>query len=669
MSLQQRFNQLKKEINDHNYRYYVLDTPSISDGEYDKLLRELESLEQENPAYITPDSPTQRVGASPISEFGTIEHRLPMLSLANAMSDDELVAFDGRMAKGLDLEKVTYMAEPKLDGLGVELVYENGLFAYGSTRGDGFKGEEISHNLKTINAIPLSLRQDARPAPPLLEVRGEVFIKKNDFLALNKRYESEGKPSFANPRNAAAGSLRQLDPSITADRPLSIFCYEAGMIEGKSFETHHDFLLALKDWGLPVNALIQIVQGQKGMVDYHHELESKRNALPYEIDGTVFKVNQYDERNKLGTRSRSPRWAIAGKFKAQQATTVIHDIDVQVGRTGALTPVAKLEPVFIAGVTVTNATLHNQDEIDRKNIRIGDTVLIERAGDVIPKVIKVILEKRPDSSRPFSIPENCPVCNHVAARPEGEAVLRCTNISCPRQVKGRIHHFASKLAMNIDGLGNNIIDQLVEENLVQSIDDLYTLKQDDLAKLDRHGDKSSENLLAAIEASKQTTFSRFIYALGIRNVGEHTAKIFEKYFLGNLIEFQQSTLETLESIDEVGPIVAKAVIGFWSNEANVTLVNNCLQHGVQFAKVEQQLNQPLEGITFVFTGSLEQFSRKDAKEMVELLGGTASSSVSKKTNYVVAGPGAGSKLKKADELKISVLSESEFLSFVEKLKV
>jgi len=669
MNVEQRILDLRDLIREHNYTYYVLDEPTISDGEYDILLRELESLEQEHPHLITEASPTQRIGAKPISEFGTIEHRIPMQSLANAMNQDELISFDERMQRGLELGSVSYMAEPKLDGLGVELVYEQGKFVYGSTRGDGFTGEDITHNLKTIRAIPLALRSGSVPIPSLLEVRGEVFIKKSDFLSLNKRYELEGKSAFANPRNAAAGSLRQLDPTITAERPLSIYCYEAGVIEGQTFDTHEAFLFALQSWGFPVNPLVQLVQGKDGLIQYHEDLENQRNELPYEIDGTVFKVNHYDERQILGTRSRSPRWAIAGKFKAQQATTIIHDIDIQVGRTGALTPVAKLEPVFVAGVTVTNATLHNQDEIDRKDIRIGDTVLIERAGDVIPKVIKVILEKRSSDSTPFSIPENCPVCKHIATRLEGEAVLRCTNISCPKQIKGRIQHFASKLAMNIDGLGEKIVDQLVDENLVQSIDDLYTLKQDDLAKLDRHGDKSSENLLAAIDASKQTSFSRFIYALGIRNVGEHTAKIFEKHFLGNLTEFQQATLESLESIDEVGPIVAKAVIDFWSNDANVKLVNNCLQHGVQFAKVEQQMHQPFEGITFVFTGSLEQFSRKDAKEMVELLGGKASGTVSKKTNYVVAGPGAGSKLKKADELNISVLSESEFLSLVEKSKV
>ena len=406
MNPEKRIDELRGIIQDHNYRYYILDDPTISDGEYDILLCELENLEKENPELITPDSPTQRVGSTPVTEFGTIEHRIPMLSLANAMNEEEFVAFDKRMQKGLDTDSVTYMAEPKLDGLGVELVYENGLLVYGSTRGDGYTGEDITHNLKTIRGIPLSLRIVDITVPALLEVRGEVFIRKDDFIALNKKQELDEKPPFANPRNAAAGSLRQLDPKITVDRPLSIYCYQGGMINGQTFPDHASFLDALKKWGLPVNPFVQVVTGSDGIISYHRELEEKRNDLPYEIDGTVFKINNYNERENLGSRSRSPRWAIAGKFKAQQATTVINDIDVQVGRTGALTPVAKLNPVYVAGVTVTNATLHNQDEIDRKDIRIGDTVLIERAGDVIPKVVKVITEKRPNGTNHFKSRQN-----------------------------------------------------------------------------------------------------------------------------------------------------------------------------------------------------------------------------------------------------------------------
>lgn len=664
MNPEKRIDELRGIIQDHNYRYYILDDPTISDGEYDILLCELENLEKENPELITPDSPTQRVGSTPVTEFGTIEHRIPMLSLANAMNEEEFVAFDKRMQKGLDTDSVTYMAEPKLDGLGVELVYENGLLVYGSTRGDGYTGEDITHNLKTIRGIPLSLRIVDITVPALLEVRGEVFIRKDDFIALNKKQELDEKPPFANPRNAAAGSLRQLDPKITVDRPLSIYCYQGGMINGQTFPDHASFLDALKKWGLPVNPFVQVVTGSDGIISYHRELEEKRNDLPYEIDGTVFKINNYNERENLGSRSRSPRWAIAGKFKAQQATTVINDIDVQVGRTGALTPVAKLNPVYVAGVTVTNATLHNQDEIDRKDIRIGDTVLIERAGDVIPKVVKVITEKRPNGTKPFQIPAECPACGHGAHRPEGEVILRCENISCPRQIKGRIQHFASKLAMNIDGLGVKVIDQLVEEGLLKTIDDLYSLNQESLAALDRLGEKSAGNLIEAISNSKETTFARFVYALGIRNVGEHIAKVLEKQFSGNLGEFQNADVEELENIDEIGPIVAETVVQFWSDKSNKLIVQNCLDKGVSLAEIEIKEYQPFEGQIFVFTGSLEKFTRKNAKDMVEDLGGKASSSVSKNTDFVVAGPGAGSKLKKAEELGIDVLTEDEFLAKV-----
>ena len=660
MSIEKRIVGLRKVLENHNYRYYVMDDPTIADGEYDSILRELQSLENQNPSLVTSDSPTQRVGSHPVSEFGNIKHRIPMLSLANAMNELELVAFDERMKKGLDQESVNYMAEPKLDGIGVELVYENGTFIHGSTRGDGFTGENITHNLKTIRGIPLSLRKKYLPAPPLLEVRGEVFIRKDNFKNLNKKQELNGKSAFANPRNAAAGSLRQLDPTITAERPLSIYCYEAGISDGVKFIDHESFLDSLKKWGLPVNPLIQIVIGSKGLKQFHQELENRRNDIPYEIDGTVFKVNNYNKRRKLGTRSRSPRWAVAGKFKAQQATTVIYDIDVQVGRTGALTPVAKLEPIYIAGVTVTNVTLHNQDEIIRKDIRIGDTVLIERAGDVIPKVVKVIKEKRPSCTKPFQIPSKCPVCQHETHRPEGDAILRCGNISCPRQIKGRIQHFASKLALDIDGLGEKIVDQLVSEDIIQSIDSLFILKQETLENLDRLGEKSAENLVEAISNSKATTFSRFIYALGIRNVGEHIAKVLEKHYAGNLAEFQNTTVEDLEAIDEIGPIVAEAVVQFWSDHENKKMVQNCLDYGVRLADVEVNLHQPFAGQTFVFTGTLQKLNRKDAKNIIENLGGKISGSVSKKTNFVIAGLGAGSKLKKASDLGLSILTEEEF---------
>ena len=664
MSPKNQIKKLRGIIQDHNYRYYVKDDPTIADGEYDTLLRELQSLERENPNLVTSDSPTQRVGSTPIAEFGTIDHRIPMLSLANAMNDDELVAFDKRMQKGLDHDSIEYMAEPKLDGLGVEIVYENGLFVYGSTRGDGITGEDITHNLKTIRGIPLSLRTQEIAYPSLLEVRGEVFIRKFDFNSLNQTQEENGIPVFANPRNAAAGSLRQLDPKITAQRPLSIYCYEAGTIDGEAFQDHASFLIALKKWGLPVNPFIQLVTGSVGLTRFHVNLENKRNDLPYEIDGTVFKINNYNERKNLGTRSRSPRWAIAGKFKAQQATTVINGIDIQVGRTGALTPVAKLDPVYIAGVTVTNATLHNQDEIDRKDIRIRDTVLIERAGDVIPKVVKVITNKRPKNTSPFQIPNTCPVCDHAAFRPDGEVILRCGNISCPRQIKGRIQHFASKLALDIDGLGKMIVEQLVDEGLINAIDGLFNLKYESLVELDRMGEKSATNLMSSISTSKETTFSRFIYALGIRNVGEHIAKILEKQFSGNLVEFQKANLGELENIDEIGPIVAETIVQFWSDDSNKIMVQNCLDKGLKLAEIEINENRPFDDKIFVFTGSLEKLTRRDAKDLVEDLGGKTSGSVSKNTDFVVAGPGAGSKLKKAEELGVDILTEEDFLKMV-----
>lgn len=664
MKPKDRIAELRKILNEHSYRYYIINDPTISDGEYDHLFRELELLENDDPALINIDSPTQRVGSSPALEFGTIKHNVPMLSLSNAMNREEMIAFNERMKKGLDKKSITYMAEPKLDGLGVELVYENGVLAHGTTRGDGFNGENITHNLRTIRAVPLSLRKEEIPYPNLLEVRGEVFIKKNDFILLNKNQESKGLSLFANPRNAAAGSLRQLDPTITADRPLSIYCYEAGKIDGNEFQDHQSFLNALKNWGLPVNPLIKIVVDALGLTSYHEELEKKRNQLPYEIDGTVFKINDYNAREVLGARSRSPRWAIAGKFKAQQGTSIIRDIDIQVGRTGALTPVARLDPVQVAGVTVANATLHNQDEIDRKDVHIGDTVLIERAGDVIPKIIKVIIDKRPHGTKRFRIPDNCPACNQTIYRSESESIFRCYNILCPKQIKGRIQHFASKRAMNIDGLGHKIIDQLVEDKKITSIADLFSLESSELKELDRLGEKSAENLVKAVSFSKNTTFARFVFALGIRNVGEHVAKILEKQFSSDLTEFIKTNYDKLIEIDGVGPIVAENIIQFWSDQSNQKMVQNCLDHGVILNKVVSSEEPIFSGQLYVFTGKLKKLNRDTANEIVEMRGGKISGSVSKKTSFVVAGPGAGSKLNKARKLKVPILSEKEFLDSI-----
>ena len=653
---------LRDQLNDHNYRYYVLDDPLISDSEYDQLFRELQKLEIDNPNLITEDSPTHRVGAEPLSSFGSWTHRMPMLSLANAMNEDELAAFDTRVKKGLDTEKdLEYMAEPKLDGLAVELVYENGFFVNGSTRGDGITGEDITQNLKTITAIPLSLRKNGQKTPPLLEVRGEVFITKDGFKKLNRNQEKEELSPFANPRNAAAGSLRQLDSKITATRPLSIYCYEAGRIDGISFDTHEDFLSTLKEWGFPVNPEIQKVNNAETMVAFHRNLEAKRDSLPYGIDGTVFKVNVINQRNALGIRSRSPRWAIAGKFKAQQATTLVQNIIPSVGRTGAVTPVARLEPVNVGGVVVTNATLHNQDEIDRKDVRVGDTVLIQRAGDVIPEVVKVIPAKRPPETKTYQLPTECPSCGQEVSRPEGEVVTRCQNLSCPAQVKGRIEHFVSKGALDIDGFGEKLVDQLVDKKLILTVDDIFKLNFDDLVNLDRMAEKSALNILTAIQDSKQTTFARFVYALGIRNVGAHLSKVLEKAFVGDIEKFMKAAEEELEAIDEVGPIVAETITTFLSNCTNTDVIESCLSLGIRLKKVEEPKSLLLQGKTFVFTGALTQFSRNEAKEMTEAHGGKVSGSVSKNTDFVVAGPGAGSKLKKATELDIPVLSEAEFL--------
>ena len=667
MKISDTIKSLRKQINDHNYQYYVLDNPIISDGEYDKLLKELELIEKKYPEYIIPESPTQRIGAQPIDSFGTVTHRITMMSLANAMSEDELKAFDKRLKKRLNSpEEIEYVIEPKLDGLAVELIYENGKFVNGSTRGDGNTGEDITSNLKTINSVPLILRDDIVSLPDLVEVRGEVFIRKQDFEILNaKRTQANNQP-FANARNAAAGSLRQLDPKITATRSLSIYCYQAGVVDGVNFNTHSEFLEQLKGWGLPVNPEIKIVKGIEKAIQFHKKLEGVRNKFPYEIDGSVIKVNSLFIRNKLGTRSRSPRWAIAGKFKAQQVTTVIKDIFPSVGRTGAVTPVARLEPVEVGGVTVTNATLHNQDEIDRKDIRIGDTVIIERSGDVIPKVIKVIQEKRTKDANLYHLPDHCPECNNQLIRPQNEVVFRCSNFSCPAKIKGNIKHFVSKDALDMDGLGDKLIEQLVNEKIIKNVDDLFQINKNQLANLERMGDKSADNIIESINNSKLTTFSRFIYALGIRHVGEHTSKLLEDAFDGNFDLLLEASFEDLESIDEVGPIVAQSIIEFWNVDSNKQIANNCFEFGLKLERKNKKVDQILNGKTLVFTGSLEKFTRKVAKEMVVNKGGRVSNAISKNTNFLVAGPGSGAKLEKAKKLGINIINEDEFEQLVNK---
>ena len=667
MEITEKIKSLRKQINDHNYQYYVLDNPIISDSEYDKLLNELELIEKEYPKFIVPESPTQRIGATPIESFGTITHRITMMSLANAMNEDELKAFDDRLKKRLNKsDDIEYVVEPKLDGLAVELVYENGKFINGSTRGDGNTGEDITTNLKTIKGIPLVLRDETTTLPNLLEIRGEVFIRKEDFKLLNDNRIKSGKQLFANARNAAAGSLRQLDPKITAKRSLSIYCYQAGVVDGIDFTTHIDFLDHLKQWGLPVNPKATKVKGIKKAIQIHKNLESERNEFPYEIDGSVIKVNSMSLRNELGERSRSPRWAIAGKFKSQQVTTVISDIFASVGRTGAITPVAKLEPVEVGGVTVTNATLHNQDEIDRKDIRIGDTVLIERSGDVIPKVIKVIQEKRPKNTKGYHLPNHCPACNGGLLRPENEVVFRCFNYSCPAKIKGKLKHFVSKHALDVDGLGEKLIDQLVNEGIIKNVDDLFRIQKKQLADIERMGEKSADNIIGSINKSKLTTFSRFIYALGIRHVGEHISKLLERTYERDFDSFLTASYEDLESIEEIGPIVAKSNIDFWNDPSNKQVIDNCFELGVVFKQKNNIISQTLMGKIFVFTGTLEKFNRKKAKEIVESHGGRTSSAISKKTDYLVAGPGSGSKKDKAKTLGIDIINENEFEKLISK---
>ena len=661
-NIKKRIKDLRSLIEKHNYHYYILDDPLVSDNEWDNLFKELESIEQEYPELVERDSPTQRVGATPIDNFKTIKHRTPMLSLSNAMSNDELILFDGRMKKLLNSSNdIEYMAEPKLDGIGVELIYEGGVFTTGLTRGDGFEGEDITQNLRTIRSLPLKLL--GQEHPKLLEVRGEVFIRKKDFKILNKDQESNNSQLFANPRNAAAGSLRQLDPSITAKRPLSIYCYEPGVTQDIEYKTHDDFLKNIASFGLPVNPLIEKIIGIKNVVRYHNNLEKNREQLEYEIDGTVFKINNYNERMKVGSRSRSPRWAIAGKFKAQQATSIITDIIIQVGRTGALTPVARVKPVFVSGVTVSNVTLHNQDEIDRKDIRLGDKVLIERSGDVIPKIVKVIKRKNQNSIK-FKIDNLCPSCGEKTVKQKDEAIIRCNNFYCPSQVLGRIQHYCSKLAMNIEGLGVKIVEQLIENKLVKNIDDLYSIKKNEISKLNGLGERSAKNIIDSINNSKETTFSKFVYALGIRNVGEHTSKLLEKKFKGDIDRFKNATETELLEIDEIGEIVARSIVSFWKDEKNSAMVQNCLNRGVIINRPIDSLSNQFSDKVFVFTGTLSMMSRKDAKALVERSGGQTKNSITKKTTYLVAGENSGSKLDKAKELGISILSEKDFIDLI-----
>ncbi len=660
-----RIRKLREEINYHNYRYYVLDSPVISDEDYDALVNELKELEARYPETVTPDSPTQRVGAPPSEKFQTVPHHVPMLSLDDAFSPEEVREFDTRIKRFLGTnEDVEYTLEPKMDGLAVELVYENGIFALGSTRGDGFNGEDVTNNLRTIPSIPLKLLSRHEPVPELLEARGEVYMEKGAFERLNMERKKQGLPPFANPRNAAAGSLRQLDPKVTAGRPLQIFLYGVGRIRGRSFETQWELLQTFKKWGLRINPLIKKARGIEKAIAYHQHLAEIRPRLDYEIDGMVIKVNDLSLQEKLGAKAKSPRWALAYKFEAAQSITRIEDIILSVGRTGAVTPVAVMEPVKVGGVTVSRATLHNQDEIRRKDIRIGDWVIVRRAGDVIPEVVRPLKERRTGSERPFEMPEYCPVCGSRLVRKPGEAIYRCPNPDCFPRLAKRIAHFVSKGAMDIEGLGPKVVEQLITAGIIRDIPDLYSIRTEDLLSLEGFAEKSAENLLAALEKSKHTTLSRFIFAIGIRHVGEVTAQVLARHF-GNLERLMNATREDLEAIEGIGPEVAGSIAEWFSDEKNRRLIQRLLDAGIVIeGRKEEDL--PLQGMSFVFTGALTRLKREEAKKLVTSLGGQVQSTVGKKTDFVVVGENPGSKLEKARKLGVTTISEQEFLQLTDR---
>ncbi|MGB9713127.1 MAG: NAD-dependent DNA ligase LigA [Dissulfurimicrobium hydrothermale] len=662
----ERIGRLRQEINYHNYRYYVLDQPIISDEDYDALMHELIDLETRYPEAVTPDSPTQRIGAQPSDKFATAHHTVPMLSLDDAFSEGDVIEFDRRIRRFLGTEKeIEYTVEPKMDGLAIELVYENGIFILGSTRGDGYIGEDVTNNIRTVRAVPLKLIGHEVPLPDRLEVRGEIFINKDGFNALNEARKARGEPLFANPRNAAAGSLRQLDPAITASRPLDVFFYGVGIVKGRTFKTQWEILSTLKKWGLKVNPLAEKITGIEAAIRYHRRIGEKRDTLSYEIDGIVIKVNSLELQTRLGEKAKSPRWALAYKFEAAQAVTVIKDIQLSVGRTGAVTPIAIMAPVRVGGVMVSRATLHNEDEIRRKDIRIGDWVIIKRAGDVIPEVVRPLIERRTGAERIFEMSSTCPVCgSRLVKRPE-EAVWRCPNPDCfPRLVK-QLVHFAGKGSMDIDGLGPKVAEQMITAGLVREVADLYTLKLSDLTSLERFAEKSARNLLAAIEKSKKTTLARFIYALGIRHVGETTAQVLANSFT-SIKQIIDANEMKLMSVEGIGPEAASSIRTWFSDKKNRVLVERLIGSGITFSNSGTTGGPSLEGKTFVFTGKLSKFTRDEAKMLVTRLGGRTASGVSKGTSYLVAGENPGSKFKKAMELGIKIINEDEFLELVQK---
>lgn len=661
----QKVKLLRGELEQHNYRYYVMDDPSVPDAEYDRLMNELRHIESEHPTLVVPESPTQRVGGEPLAGFTQVTHELPMLSLDNAFNEQDMQDFNRRVVERLAAkESIEFACEPKLDGIAVSLLYEHGQLVRGATRGDGTTGEDITQNVRTINSIPLKLI--GSEYPERIEVRGEIYMPKSSFEALNKEAEKAGTKPFVNPRNAAAGSLRQLDPKITASRNLEMCCYSVGIVEGGALkETHSDSLYRLNSWGFRINAEMRVVTGIEGCLDYFQSMGEKRNALPYEIDGVVFKVNNLALQQRLGFVSRAPRWAIAHKFPAQEELTTVLDVEFQVGRTGAVTPVARLAPVFVGGVTVSNATLHNMDEITRLGLMIGDSVIIRRAGDVIPKVVKVVEDKRPENAKLVTFPAQCPVCESEVIQLEGEAVARCSGgLFCAAQRKEAIKHFASRKAMDIDGLGDKLVEALVDEGYIKNVADLYKLTRFQVASMDRMAEKSADNLLGALEKSKHTKLSNFVYALGIREVGETTARTLSNAF-GSLEKIRSASIEQLLAVQDVGPIVANHIVSFFEQSHNNEVIDQLIEVGVHWPDIViDESTKVLEGKTFVITGTLSQMTREEAKEKLLALGAKVSGSVSKKTYCVIAGEAAGSKLTKAEALGIQVMDEQAFIDML-----
>ncbi len=663
-AVRQRVARLRADINRHNHHYHVLDDPQVSDAEFDRLIRELRSLEQDHPELVVPESPTQRIGGAPIAEFAEVRHRKPMLSLDNAFSREEVEAFDRRVRERLDAKgEIDYCCELKIDGLAVSLTYRRGTLEIAATRGDGTIGEDVTHNIRTIPSVPLQLT--GRALPELLDVRGEVFMSLAGFEAMNRRAAEKGEKTFVNPRNAAAGSLRQLDPRLTATRPLEIFLYSVGLVEGAKLpDRHSDVLAKLRDWGLRTSPETRVVRGVEALLAYYDDIGRRRPKLPYQIDGVVYKVDSRAQQDELGFVARAPRSQIAHKFPAEEEMTRVRAIEWQVGRTGALTPVARLEPVFVGGATVSNATLHNIDELQRKDVRVGDTVVLRRAGDVIPEVVRIVKEKRPARTSPVRLPEKCPICGSEVEREEGESVARCTGaLVCPAQLKESLRHFASRRALDIEGFGSKVIDQLVDAGLVKDPSDLYRLDEETLAGLDRMGEKSAQNLVESLDHSKETTLARFLYALGIRDVGESTAEALASHFR-SLEAIAGSSVEQIEEVPDVGPITATHIHAFLAEPRNAKAIAALRNRGVHWPAIREvkPKNSAYAGKTFVLTGKLSSMSRDEAGAIVKALGAKVAGSVSKKTDYVVVGEDAGSKLRRATELGVKVLDEEEFLA-------